>query len=184
MSFTDKKTAELRKIAEERGLKNFAALNRKQLLAALESEPEAESGETPENESSPEEKPEKAESKDEPESEEEVEAPAPTPAPVARVTNSGVKEAHFQPGSKAEKMKAALALQPKVSIMIPLASGEKSGRGITESVILNGYRLNIQKGVYVSVPQQVAEIIMESQRQTQMATDIAQKLDGDERALK
>ena len=58
------------------------------------------------------------------------------------------------------------------------------GRGITESVILNGYRLNIQKGVYVSVPQQVAEIIMESQRQTQMATDIAQKLDGDERALK
>src|SRR3990167_1207548 len=183
MSFTDKKTAELRKIAEERGLKNFAALNRKQLLAALESEPEAESGETPENESSPEEKPEKAESED-PESEEEAEEPAPAPAPVARVANSGVKEGHFQPGSKAEKMKAALALQPKMSIMIPLASGEKSGRGITESVILNGYRLNIQKGVYVEVPKQVGEIIMESQRQTQMATDIAQKLDGDERALK
>ena len=183
MSFTGLKTAELRKQAEERGIKDFASLNRKELVAALEaSGPEA--GETPENESSPEEKPEKAESKDEPESEEEVEAPAPTPAPVARVTNSGVKEAHFQPGSKAEKMKAALALQPKVSIMIPLASGEKSGRGITESVILNGYRLNIQKGVYVSVPQQVAEIIMESQKQTQMATDIAQKLDGDERALR
>jgi hypothetical protein len=36
-------------------------------------------------------------------------------------------------------------------------------------VILNGYRLNIRKGDYVMVPQQVAQVIMESQQKTQEA---------------
>jgi hypothetical protein len=68
-------------------------------------------------------------------------------------------------GSKAEIMKEALSKQPKVRILIPLMPDEKFG--VTESVILNGYRLNITKGVYVNVPEQVAQVIvnkMEAER--------------------
>jgi hypothetical protein len=73
-------------------------------------------------------------------------------------------------------MKARLALQPKVSIMIPLEGKEK--KGSTFPVTLNGYRLNIQKGVYVPVPKQVAEIVMDSQNQTVAAADELKRLDG------
>lgn len=72
-------------------------------------------------------------------------------------------------GSKADLMKKKLMAQPRVTIMIPI--GAKEPRGITESVILNGYRLNITKGVYVKVPQQVAEIVMRSQQMTNEAID-------------
>jgi hypothetical protein len=70
-------------------------------------------------------------------------------------------------GSKAEAMRIRLASQPKVAIMIPLSQGEAVGS--TESVILNGYRINIRKGMYVYVPEQVARVIMESQQQTEQA---------------
>jgi hypothetical protein len=68
---------------------------------------------------------------------------------------------------KAAIMKARLDAQPKVPIMIPLSPGEVSGS--TESVILNGHRVNIRKGEYVHVPEQVARVIMESQQQTEQA---------------
>jgi hypothetical protein len=68
---------------------------------------------------------------------------------------------------KAERMRLHLEAQPKVPIMIPLTPGEVAGS--TESVILNGYRLNIRKGEYVHVPEQVARVIMESQQQTDQA---------------
>jgi hypothetical protein len=70
-------------------------------------------------------------------------------------------------GGKAAIMKARLDAQPKVAIMIPLSPGEVSGS--TESVILNGHRVNIRKGEYVYVPEQVARVIMESQQQTEQA---------------
>jgi hypothetical protein len=70
---------------------------------------------------------------------------------------------------KAQIMKAQLDAQPKVPIMIPLGAGETPG--VTESVILNGYRLNIRKGEYVMVPQQVAQVIMESQKHTKEAIE-------------
>lgn len=57
-------------------------------------------------------------------------------------------------------MKEKLWRQPLVQFMIPLGFGEK--RGAFESVILNGYRLNIMKGVMVEIPKQVAEILANS----------------------
>jgi hypothetical protein len=72
-------------------------------------------------------------------------------------------------GGKAERMRKHLEAQPQVPIMIPLTPGEVAGS--TESVILNGYRLNIRKGEYVYVPEQVARVIMESQQQTTQAIE-------------
>lgn len=85
---------------------------------------------------------------------------------------------------KAERMKRALEAQPKVSIMIPLIGGETVGS--TESVILNGYRLNIRKGEYVMVPEQVARVIMESQNQTAQAIDnyFLMNAEGKSKAMK
>jgi hypothetical protein len=70
---------------------------------------------------------------------------------------------------KTDIMRRKLAAQEKVAIMIPLTPGEKEGA--TETVILNGYRVNIRKGTYVHVPKQVAQVIMESQQMTQAAID-------------
>lgn len=76
----------------------------------------------------------------------------------------GIKEDHVPVGSKAERMREHLSKQPKVRILIPLEGRERLG--ITVPVTINGYRMNIMKGLYVNVPEQVAEIIMESQKQT------------------
>jgi len=65
---------------------------------------------------------------------------------------------------KAAAMKAHLAKQPKVQFLIPLGFGEK--RGAYETVIMNGYRLNIMKGVLVELPRQVAELLAESYQMT------------------
>lgn len=77
------------------------------------------------------------------------------------------------PKTKSEIMKEALAKQPKVSIYIPLEKGES--KNAVETVILNGYRLNIKKGVYVEVPKQVADIIKDSYQQTLNAQENALK---------
>lgn len=70
-------------------------------------------------------------------------------------------------GGKAEVMKKSLLAQPRVSILIPVPEGSDSS--VPQSVTLNGYRLDLPKNVYVEVPKQVAEIIMQSQRQTVQA---------------
>jgi len=57
-------------------------------------------------------------------------------------------------------VKDALALQPKVRIFVPLGIGEKKGsKGAFESVTINGYRMVLPKGEYITVPQGVADII-------------------------
>jgi hypothetical protein len=85
---------------------------------------------------------------------------------------------------KAERMRLQLEKQPKVAIMIPLSQGEVAGS--TESVILNGYRLNIRKGEYVHVPEQVARVIMESQQQTAQAIEnyFLMNAEGKSKAMK
>lgn len=95
-----------------------------------------------------------------------------------------VGEASTENLGKAEIMRRKLAEQEKVSIMIPLSPGEREGS--TESVILNGYRLNIRKGSYVYVPKQVAEVIMESQQMTQEAIQnyFAMDANGKSKAMK
>jgi hypothetical protein len=60
---------------------------------------------------------------------------------------------------KAEEMKAYLATQPKVSIMIPLERGEK--KGATQPFTINGYRFNVPKGQMIQVPEQVAQMVSE-----------------------
>lgn len=79
-----------------------------------------------------------------------------------------------RPKTKTEIMKEALAKQPKRTIMIPLESSEKAGTAY-ETVQLNGYTYQIQKGVYVDVPEQVAKIIMNAQNLTREALDNAKR---------
>jgi len=84
---------------------------------------------------------------------------------------------------KAEKMKAHLEAQEQVSILIPLADGERVGvvewrtdkegksyqvhiSGAVESVQLNGYKHLIARGVYTKVPRQIAEVVSKAQSQT------------------
>ena len=78
-----------------------------------------------------------------------------------------------KPQTKLEIMKAKLAAQPKVRIIIPKDKHEKEGS--FETVQLNGYTYQIKKGVYVEVPQQIADIIMESNKQISEAYDNASK---------
>lgn len=88
------------------------------------------------------------------------------PGTVAGAQTQSGAQSHV---GKAERMRLQLEKQPKVAILIPIGQGEALGS--TESVILNGYRLNIRKGEYVHVPEQVARVIMESQQQTAQAID-------------
>lgn len=73
--------------------------------------------------------------------------------------SEAVEEAAFQETVKA--IKAVLAEQPKVGVFIPLEPGEPKGTQLP--VEINGYRMNVPKGVpNVQVPQSVAEIIWRS----------------------
>lgn len=69
--------------------------------------------------------------------------------------------------TKVQRMKENLDSQPKKTIMVPLDGKEKPGTIFT--VILNGYPIYIPKNTYVDVPEQVAQVIMESQNQTRIA---------------
>lgn len=187
------KTADLRKLAEKEKVEGYEEMEREDLLKALKSEgtEEKEEEENLDDLTVPQlkelakekgidlkkaktkqpiikaiKKGEKKKEKEEGSEKEER----------TEVVGMGIKEEHVPVGSKAEKMKEHLAKQPKVKILIPLESKEKIGA--TESVILNGYRVNILKGVYVEVPEQVAEVIMDSQKQTRKALDHALKIAG------
>ena len=82
--------------------------------------------------------------------------------------------------TKLQRIKDSLAKQPKVKIIIPKEKSESNGA--YETVQINGYLIQIKKGVYVEVPEQVAQIIMDSQQQTEEALqEAARKLAADER---
>ena len=157
MNFNTIKTAELRKIAKKQKIKDYEDLERKELVAALKPKKE------------PKKKPEKEEKKEKEEKEEIPEAPEEEPETPEESEEEpelpeGVTEGHVPVGSKAEIMRAHLAKQPKVRILIPLEGKERPG--ITVPITINGYRQNIAKGVYVEVAEQIAEMIMKSQKQT------------------
>lgn len=82
------------------------------------------------------------------------------------------------PGSKAEKMKKFLLASPKVRMFIPQTPGED--KSIPQSVTLNGYRLDFPKNAYVDVPEPVANVLMESLKQTELAIERS-KISGDKR---
>jgi hypothetical protein len=66
-----------------------------------------------------------------------------------------------------QRTKAALEAQPKRSIMIPKEKNDQDGA--FETVQINGYTYQIKKGVYVEVPELVAQIIMDAKKQTDEA---------------
>ena len=70
-------------------------------------------------------------------------------------------------GSKAEIMKKALLKQRRVRVLVPRAPGEH--KSVLMTVNLNGYRLDFPKNTYVEMPEQVANVIMNSQEQTDRA---------------
>lgn len=71
------------------------------------------------------------------------------------------------PGSKAAKQKTFFLASPKVRIFVPRKDGEDSS--IKQTVNVNGYRLDFPKNMYLEMPLPVAEIIMESLKQTEAA---------------
>lgn len=74
------------------------------------------------------------------------------------------------------KVKELLSNQPKFTIFLPLEPGER--RGISyRSVTLNGYRCEVKKGMQVSVPESIYNILMESMTQEAEATEVEENLD-------
>ena len=79
-------------------------------------------------------------------------------------------------GGKAEAMKAHLLSQPKVRIIIQKKQGEEGNTPL--SVNLNGYRLDLPKNEYLDLPEQIAQLIMDSQQQRTEAIGES-RVDGD-----
>lgn len=145
-------------MAEDKEIKGCEDMERKELIEALKPKKEP-----------------KKESKTATPKVEEPEVPeTPPEAPVG--LGAGIIEGHVPVGSKAAIMREHLAKQPKVRILIPVEGKEKPG--ITVPVTINGYRLNIMKGAYVEVPEQVADAIMKSQKQTMEALNNPLNLDN------
>ncbi len=84
-------------------------------------------------------------------------------------TKFGSADSDPQPGSKAEIMKAVLLKQPRVRIYINRDPGEDPS--VKKSVNINGYRLDLPKAAYIELPEQIAELLMDSQRQTNVALE-------------
>lgn len=97
---------------------------------------------------------------------------------VDNIPTIGTVETDPDKGSKADKMKQSLLAQPRVRILVPRAPGEH--HSVLMSVNLNGYRLDFPKNSYVDMPEQIAQIIMESQKHTDNALQ-AFKIDGDQK---
>ena len=83
--------------------------------------------------------------------------------------------------SDAAAMKKCLEAQPKVEFWIPLEHGEKDGAFVP--VTINGYRLNVKKGVSVPIPEQVAEMLRESLN-IQSVASADKKIDRDTKTEK
>jgi len=98
-------------------------------------------------------------------------------------TKTEIKETKIaEPKNEVEKWKLHFAKQPKKSIMIPREKSDPVGA--YETVQINGYTFQITKGVYVEVPEQIAQIIMDSQQQTEQAiANALKKIPEDERMV-
>lgn len=100
------------------------------------------------------------------------EAPAPTEADNAEaetpiinpaVEKKGEREAERAWRNDRQIMKDRLAKQPKVSVFIPFQEGENPQQAarIPFVVNLNGYRVEVPRGVMVEVPMQIHGVIRE-----------------------
>ena len=100
-----------------------------------------------------------------PEPQEEKEEEAPKPIVEQPKTFSASQQSEnigvtYQ--RKAHQMKEILEKQPKVAFMIPKQEGD--GDGAFDTVQINGFRIEIKKGVMVNIPQQCAEILADKYR--------------------
>lgn len=79
---------------------------------------------------------------------------------AARQSDSGIKY-YFTQRHKATKER--LEKQPKVLFIIPKVDGEAAGLAY-DTVQIDGFRMEIRKGVAVTIPEQVANILAEKYR--------------------
>lgn len=96
-------------------------------------------------------------------------------------TEFGSKTSDPMPGSKAAIMKAKLLAQKPTRIFIPRL--HKEDPSLRLSVNLNGYRLDLPKGKYIEVPEQIAQTVMDSLDQTEAAILRGQITPDKEKAL-
>jgi len=200
MNLNTIKTAELRKMAEEQKIEGYEDMEKEELIAALKPKEEPETPEEPEEEIELNEftmkelqkmakergvdikglktKKPVAEAIKKSDEEGEPEVPeVPSEAPVkSESLGAGIKAGHIPKGSKAEKMLEHLSKQPMIRILIPIEGKERPGT--TVPFTLNGLRLNVAKGVYVDVPEQIAEMVMKKQKQTVEALNNPLNLDN------
>lgn len=171
-NYQDLKYNELKKLAAERGLD--ASGTKEDLIARLV---EADGTVSPDEKGgtgagSDENQDEQSDENSEDNSSEEDDQTSKT-EPSKKDSNVEAKAAKIEPQmqrkadqelkSDAQKMKEHLAKQRKVMIMIPFDPGvnPEQAKKIPFHLNLNGYAIDLQKGVYVEVPEQVAEIVKE-----------------------
>ena len=88
------------------------------------------------------------------------------PVNIPKTSPSTANKKYFSEGKKVNQLppgaletKEILDKKPKVMISLPLSPGEKQGKAV-EYVSINGYPYHVMKGVYVSVPEPVAKLLM------------------------
>ena len=83
------------------------------------------------------------------------------------IDGPGVRCDRYQPGSDAEKFMENLVVQQKVRTRIPREAKEPIDAFAT--IIQNGLRINVRKGVVVELPEQIDGIIQDSYYATEKA---------------
>lgn len=82
----------------------------------------------------------------------------------AAVLEKDIKAVHSE---QIRIVKEKLAKCPVVTVSIPLAPGEREGA--YDTVSIQGYKVQVKKGVQVELPQPMAKILLESYRITAAA---------------
>ena len=100
---------------------------------------------------------------------------------IAKIDNEAVKVISsspysISPGSDAAARLFYLAEQKKVPTLIPLENSEKAGNS-SLSIIGNGLRINVLKGIPTEVPEDIGRDIRDSYYQTQQALNNPRKVD-------
>lgn len=96
-------------------------------------------------------------------SDEDKEGEEEKPQPSKKEERQSQQNADVALREDAKKMKEALDKQKKVSIMIPFDVGvdPKQAKNIPFHINLNGYVMDLPRGTYIDVPEQVAQVIKE-----------------------
>ena len=163
---SEMKYAELQALAKERNLN--ASGTKEKLVARLTEANDGAAAQDGGADSSDADTNESSDSKEVKESDGAPEQEAPktdeTPKSISPVQERGEqKKADKALRADAKAMKAHLDSQKKVSIMVPFEVGENAeqGKDIPFHCNLNGYVMDIPRGVYTEVPMQIADLIKE-----------------------